>query len=180
MKIGLDARFLSRVGASAFFALAMLLSTGAQANSITPDSINPWFHILDCWDAMLHDPGAHQASCSPGQPGSNSSLVTPVHGGGTSTPQQTCPSVGNLSHPVTSTYQVASLDDSIAAPSSGRKAQNLFADCGPSCFPCANAQRDALPFDVLRVASLDEQLRSPALKAVVHNMIVACCPGGDR
>ena len=173
--------FAPRTIAGAIFAIAMLLSaTGSQAASITPDSVNPWQHIVDCWGAMLHDSSTHQASCSPGQAGTNTTLVTPVPGGGSGVPHVTCP-VG-LGRSVFPTYQVASLDETIGAPSAASHGNKIyFADCGTSCGTCTDgAQRDVVLFDAIRrVASLDERLDSPAESDAAHGTLIACCPVGQ-
>jgi len=171
--------FAARAMAGAVVAIAMGLSSIAsvQAAAITPDSVNPWQHIVDCWGAMVGGDPAHATYCSPGQPGSNTTLVTPVPGGGGGVPLVTCPA--SLSRRAFTTYQVASLDDAINAPSALSKAQEVvFASCGPSCFPCTS-ERDGVPTDILRVASLDEEIDLPPPAASAHTLLVACCPAGN-
>jgi len=154
-----SSRLVSRTGASAIFAIAMSLSNiaASQAMSITPDSVNPWQHIVDCWGAMVAGDPVHATDCSPGQPGPNTTLVTPVPGGGSGSPPCN-PVKETLAKPVFSTYDVASLDDSIA--SSGTKGANLdihtAATCGSPCPPVTLGGLKA--FSSYDLASLDDSI----------------------
>ena len=152
-------RLVARTGTSAIFAVAMLLSNVApsQAISITPDSVNPWQHIVDCWGAMVAGDPVHATDCSPGQPGSNTTLVTPVPGGGSGAPC-TPPVKETLAKPAFSTYDVASLDDSIAPSDAAAGSANtrIAVTCGSPPPDCASLAAPA--FSSHEVASLDDSI----------------------
>jgi len=143
-------RLVSRAGASAIFAVAMTLSNVAasQAMSITPGSVNPWQHIVDCWGAMVAGDPVHATDCSPGQPGSNTTLVTPVPGGGSGAPPCTPRLTGELD-----SYKLASLDESIMPSSGGARSGDTYA---ATCGDCASLAEPA--FSSYNVASLDNSI----------------------
>ena len=68
----------------------MMISPASAASPVTPDSVNPWEHFVDCFKVMLNDSAAHAANCDPGQPGPNSSL-TSFSGGASPAPSTDFP-----------------------------------------------------------------------------------------
>jgi hypothetical protein len=60
---------VAKTGAKIAAVVAMglfALSGSASSQSITPNSVNPVQHFLDCFGAMISNPAAHAADCSPG------------------------------------------------------------------------------------------------------------------
>ena len=61
----------------------LLLAPGASSQSVTPQSVDPWQHFIDCAGVLITAPDVHAANCLPNNIGPEmKSLGSSSDGGG--------------------------------------------------------------------------------------------------